>query len=160
MDCITSVLSSSNALPAYTWSPKSKVPVEHPFSHFTVVITCQMGQNDLISPLGCHRQKAQGLGRTVVSYEKVEAVPTSPAHPAKVTGKHKAGDTAHVHGCKQVRNQTQVSSLHERAINKSPLKSWDRYIRTAQVYIWNWQYEAAAQPERFTSRTQCKVLGR
>ena len=37
------------------------------------------------TPLGSHRQKAQGLGCTAVSYEKVEAVPTSPVHPAEVT---------------------------------------------------------------------------
>ena len=53
------------------------------------------------SPPGCHKQKAQGLGRTAVSYKKVEAVPTFPAHPVEVTGKHKAGDTAHVHGCEE-----------------------------------------------------------
>ena len=114
MDCVTSVLSSSHALPAYTCSPKSKVPAEHPFSHFTGLLsgaglpdrtTCQTGHNDLISPLSCHRQKAQGLGRTAFSYEKVEAVPTSPAHPAEVIGKHKAGDTAHVHGCEEPNTQ-------------------------------------------------------
>ena len=106
MDCFTSVLSSSHALPAYTCWPKSKVPAEGPFSHFTGVIRSPSpGSHNMPGgsqwphlPSGCHRQKAQGLGRTVVSYETVEAVPTSPAHTAKVTGKHKAGDTALVHG--------------------------------------------------------------
>ena len=53
------------------------------------------------SPSPRHRQKAQGLGRTAVSYEKVEAVPTSQAHPAEETGKRKAGDTGHVHRCEE-----------------------------------------------------------
>ena len=69
---------------------------------------CKMCTNDPMSPSSAtpgHRQKAQGLGRTVVSYEKVEAVPTSQAHPAEVTGKHKAGDTALVHGCKEPNTQ-------------------------------------------------------
>ena len=60
---------------------------------------------------GCHRQKTQGLGRTAVSYEKVEAVPTSQAHPAKVTGKHKAGNTAHVHGCEEPTHNDRTSNL-------------------------------------------------
>ena len=73
MDCFTSVLSSSHALPAYTCSPKSKVPAERPFSHFTEVIRSPSPGSHYVPdgsqwphlPPGCHRQKAQGLGRTV-----------------------------------------------------------------------------------------------
>ena len=98
MDCFTSVLSSSHALPAYMCLPKCKVPAERPFSHFTGVTRSSSSGSHYMPPEGsqwphlppgCHRQKAQGLGHTAVSHEKVEAVPTSPAHPAKVTGKHK-----------------------------------------------------------------------